>query len=103
MLFLKLLKHGGSPQISENANNPLYSINDRHYHLSADWQREAYFTNFLEVGPCKGAGQWHFLHEQYRTADRPIRYRDQAEADRRFHNKVLSVLRTSGGYLPTRG
>ena len=35
---------------------------------------------FFEAGPCGNAGQRYFLHEQYRTADRPVLYRGREKA-----------------------
>ena len=77
-LYLKSLKHGGRLQLDENI--PYTAQMDRHHHPPADRHCGEGLANLPEAGPCGSAGQRHFLHEQYRTADRPVLHRGRAKA-----------------------
>ena len=70
-LYLKSLKHGGRLQLDENIPYTAQMIATITCQQIGTVGRA---LQFFEAGPCGNAGQWHFLHEQYRTADRPVLY-----------------------------
>ena len=95
-LYLKSLKHGGRLQLDENipyTAQMIATITASRLHCGEG------LANLPEAGPCGSAGQRHFLHEQYRTADRPVLHRGRAKAAARLQNKALSAPRTNGGHL----
>ncbi len=76
-LYLKSLKHGGRLQLDENIPYTAQMIATITCQQIGTVERA---LQFFEAGPCGNAGQRYFLHEQYRTADRPVLYRGREKA-----------------------
>ena len=77
-LYLKSLKHGGRLQLDENIPYTAQMIATITRQQIGTVERA--LANLPEAGPCGSAGQRHFLHEQYRAADRPVLHRGRAKA-----------------------
>ena len=76
-LYLKSLKHGGRLQLDESI--PYTPADDRHHHPPANRHRGKGNQDFLAVGAYGADAGRGFLHDQHRTADRPILHRGGAE------------------------
>ncbi len=76
-LYLKSLKHGGRLQLDENIPYTAQMIATITRQQIGTVERA---LQFLKLGLVEVLDSGTFLHEQYRTADRPVLYRGREKA-----------------------